>query len=108
MGDDAELYMEMQDPYFWDWVERYSYDYDEEDSSLFLYSGGTATGPDESGKLYYNGEAEKELTPAVIFSYTDRVDTGHAMPYYIVFFLFGLLLFTACRKFEKTSEDVQI
>lgn len=22
MGDDAELYMEMQDPFFWDWVEE--------------------------------------------------------------------------------------
>lgn len=33
MGDDAELYMEMQDPYFWDWVERYNYNYDEEDFS---------------------------------------------------------------------------
>ncbi len=33
MGDDAELYMEMQDPYFWNGVERYNYNYDEEDFS---------------------------------------------------------------------------
>lgn len=104
---DFPIDMELETDEIYAWQLR-AYDYDEEDSSLFLYSGGTATGPDESGKLYYNGEAEKELTPAVIFSYTDRVDTGHAMPYYIIFFLFGLLLFTACRKFEKTSEDVQI
>ena len=32
MGDDAELYMEMQDPYFWDWVEEYnSHSYDNTD-----------------------------------------------------------------------------
>ena len=33
MGDDAELYMEMQEPGFWDWVERYNskYEYDEDD-----------------------------------------------------------------------------
>ena len=34
MGDDAELYMEMQDPHFWDWVERYTYDYGEEDYNI--------------------------------------------------------------------------
>ena len=34
MGDDAELYMEMQDPYFWNWVERYTNDYDEEDYNI--------------------------------------------------------------------------
>lgn len=34
MGDDAELYMEMQDPCFWDWLERYTYDYEEEDCSV--------------------------------------------------------------------------
>lgn len=33
MGDDAELYMEMQEPGFRDWVERYNskYEYDEDD-----------------------------------------------------------------------------
>lgn len=33
MGDDAELYMEMQDPHFGDWVERYNYNYDKDDFS---------------------------------------------------------------------------
>ena len=38
MGDDAELYMEMQDPYFWDWVEEYnSHSYD--DDSGYEYTG---------------------------------------------------------------------
>lgn len=40
MGDDAELYMEMQDPFFWDWVEEcnhHSY-FDDDD---YEYNGLT-------------------------------------------------------------------
>ena len=33
MGDDAELYMEMQDPDFWNWIERYNHAYDKEDNN---------------------------------------------------------------------------
>lgn len=104
---DFPIDMELETDEIYCWQLR-AYDYDEEEASLSLYSGGTATGPDEAGMLYYNGKAKKELTPAVIYSYTDRVDAEHALPYYIVFLLLGLLLFTACRKFEKTNEDVQL
>lgn len=88
------------------WLLR-ACDYDPEKASLSLYTGGASTAPDESGAFYYNGSREKNWTPAVIFSYTDRADIEHAMPYYIVIFLIGLLLFTACSKFEKTNEDTQ-
>lgn len=100
-----DIELETDEIYCW---QLRAYDYDEEEASLSLYSGGTATGPDEAGMLYYNGDLKKDLTPAVIYSYTDRVDAEHAMPYYIVFLLLGLLLFTACRKFETTNEDVQL
>ena len=85
-----------------------AYDYDLEESSLSLYSGGVATGPDESGQLYYNGSPMDELIPAIIFSYTDRIDAKHALPYYTTFLLFGMLLLTALRKFEKPDKDVDL
>lgn len=92
------------DTYTW---QLRAYDYDEEDSSLCLYSGGLSTAPEESGRLYYNGEKEKNFSPAIIFSYTDRVDSEHALPYYVIAALLALLLFTACRKFEETSKEIQ-
>lgn len=35
MGDDAELYMEMQDPYFWDWVEEFNHHSCDDDDSKY-------------------------------------------------------------------------
>lgn len=80
-----------------------AYDYDE--ASLALYSGSPATGPEEAGQFYYNGFHEEKLSPAVIYTYTDRIDGSHYLPYYTAFILFGLLLFVMCRKFEKTDEE---
>ena len=34
MGDDAELYMEMQEPGFWDWVESINSKYDSDDDEV--------------------------------------------------------------------------
>lgn len=99
---DAKL--EPDEIYTW---QLRAHDYNEEEASLSLYSGGISTGPKESGTLYYNGEKEETFTPAVIFSYTDRVDAEHALPYYVVIILLGLLLFSTCRKFEQTSEEIQ-
>lgn len=83
----------------------YAQDYDE--ASLALYSGSPMTGPKEATAFYYNGYHEEDLTPAVIYTYTDRVDQEHALPYYTVFLLFGLLLFAACRRpeSEKANEE---
>lgn len=87
-----------------------AYDYDE--ASLALYSGGPSTGPEEAGALYYNGSQEKKLTPAVIYTYTDKINRQRCLPYYTVFVLLGLLLFSTCRNAtcrqsdsEKTNEE---
>lgn len=71
--------------------------YDYEEASLALYSGSPSTGPDEAGAFYYNGYAEEDLTPAVVYTYTDKVDQQHCLPYDTAFILVGLLLFAACR-----------
>lgn len=82
-----------------------AHDYDKDEVSLALYSGGISTGPAEAGEFYYNGSYQEHFTPAVVYSYTDRADQRHAMPYYLIFLLIGLLLFTAIRKCEQTNED---
>ena len=79
--------------------------YDYEDAALTLYCGGPSTAPEESGQLYYNGNPENNLTPAVIYSYTDRVDSAHALPFYIAFLLIGLILFSTFAKFENTPKE---
>ncbi len=76
-----------------------------EEASLALYSGSPVIGPEEAGPFFYNGAPEEKHTPAVIYTYTDKVDKAHCLPYYTVILLIGLLFFSMCRKFEKTDED---
>lgn len=99
--EDTELELRPGESYLWRMRAR-----DYEDASLALYSGSPIIGPEESGQFYYNGIPEEKYLPAVTYTYTDKVDGAHCLPYYTVSLLFGLLLLTACRKFEKTTEEI--
>lgn len=37
MGDDAELYTDMQEPWFWDWVEGSNDDYEDDYELELVY-----------------------------------------------------------------------
>jgi len=87
------------------YILLHAQNYDAEDAALTLYCGGPSTAPEESGQLYYNGNPESTLTPAVIYSYTDRVDSAHALPFYIAILLIGLILFSTFTKFENTPKE---
>jgi len=78
------------------------------EDGLRLYTGSAAIGPGESVSFYYNAydaAPVSGLAPYVTYTYRDRPDFSHALPYYSIFFLCGLLLFSMCRKFETTNED---
>ncbi|MBO5095064.1 MAG: hypothetical protein J6C33_12050 [Lachnospiraceae bacterium] len=102
--------MELSSSETYTWRLR-AYDYDE--ASLSLYSGSPLIGPEEAGAFYYNGYAEEKLTPAVTYTYTDKVDQQRCLPYYTVFVLLGLLLLAPqcntahCQsESEKTNEEL--
>lgn len=98
--EDPDLELTPGESYTWRLKAR-----DYEEVSLALYSGSPVIGPEESGPFYYNGNPEEKLLPAMTFTYTDRVDREHCLPYDTAFLLFGLLLLAAYYKFEKTTEE---
>jgi len=78
---------------------------DYEDVPLALYSGSPSTAPEEAGPFFYNGSPEEKYSPAVIYTYTDKIDKSHCLPYYTAFLLLGILACTACGRFDKKSEE---
>lgn len=100
---DFPLDLELEPDATYTWQLRAA---DYEEASLALYSGSPVIGPNEAGPFYYNDIPEEKHMPAVIYTYSDQIDAERCLPYYAAFLLFGLLLFTMCRKFEKYTEDV--
>ncbi len=76
-----------------------------EDTPLALYSGSPVIGPQEAGKFYYNGAPDETRTPAAVYTYTDRIDGEHYLPWYAAFAILGVLLTVMCRKFETPDEE---
>lgn len=75
------------------------------EGGLLLYAGSATIGPKEAGAFSYNDTPLPAQAPYVTYTYRNRPDFMGALPYYIVFFLCGMLLFAMCRKFEPIHED---
>lgn len=84
---------------------------DYEDASLALYTGSPLIGPEaeltDTTGFYYNWIPYDNLTCAIRFSYTDKIDSAHKLAYWAAFVLFGMLLYAACRRIETMQEDVK-
>ncbi len=93
-----EMELDTERTYMWH-LQAHEY----EEASLALYAGSPVIGPEETGDFYYNGMQEEKLAPAVIYTYTDKIDDSNYLPYYTVFLILGLLLFMMCRRFRQIS-----
>ena len=75
------------------------------ENGLIMYAGSSTIGPEEAGTFSYNNTPLPAQAPYVTYTYRGRPDFLHALPYYILFFLCGMLLFSMCHKFEQIYED---
>ena len=80
----------------------FAFDYD--DASLSLYVGADTTAPAESGRFFYNGSSPGNISSAITYTYTGKVDAEHYLPYYAAILIFGLILYAACRKSEPQED----
>lgn len=78
MGDDAELYMEMQEPGFWDWVESINSKYDDSDDDEVLekeYKRYFFVDYENVNRDGLNGITKLTETDCVRIYYSDAAET---------------------------------
>ena len=75
MGDDAELYTDMQEPWFWDWVEGSNDDYEDDYELELVYDRYFFVDYENVNREGLNGISKLEETDCVRIYYSDAADT---------------------------------